>query len=226
MAEELKDKLVERIAKRRAEQEAKDRSALGAAAPVAPVEGVKQEPPTIPAQILQAQPEFLSETTPTTKPKAPPTPEATEAINAMASGANSLAVARLLSAAIGQGMDRKELCEHIDKSAGWLSKKLGLLTAPKEVQRLIEAGELSESDYHDNRQNVKAGIKGRGETVQYQKMPTITITIEAAKALASILKHLAEQHGAAPIRLDAKSDKKALTSILNMRAAELRGMLK
>jgi hypothetical protein len=91
------------------------------------------------------------------------------------------------------------------------------------MQRLIEAGQLSESEYYDNRQNVKAGMRGRGESLQYQRMPTVTINIEAAHAIASILKNLAEQQGAAPIRFDANTSKKDLTSILNLRAGELRG---
>jgi hypothetical protein len=54
-------------------------------------------------------------------------------------------------------------------------------------------------------------------------MPTVTINIEAARALTEILKDLAEQQGAAPIRFDANTSKKDLTSILNLRAGELRG---
>jgi hypothetical protein len=120
-------------------------------------------------------------------------------------------------------MQRRDLINQISKSEGWLSKRLGLLNAPKDIQRLIEAGQLAESEYHDNRQNVKAGMRGRGESLQYQRMPTVTINIEAARALTEILKDLAEQQGAAPIRFDANTSKKDLTSILNLRAGELRG---
>ena len=69
-------------------------------------------------------------------------------------------------------------------------------------------------------------MRGRGESLQYQRMLTVTINIEAARALAAILKDLAAQHGAAPIRLEADTSKKDLTSILNMRAGEIRGMQK
>ena len=85
---------------------------------------------------------------------------------------------------------------------------------------------MSESEYYDNRPNVKAGMRGQGASLQYQRMPTITITIEAARVLGAILKDLAAQHGAAPVRLDAATSKKDLTRILNLRAGEIRGMQK
>ena len=212
MAEEIPDKLVQRIEARR-----KAARLETEAVPALPVEAATD------ATVAQDKEQFLTETA--SKPNET-IPEIAEAINAIASGANPLVVARLLSAVLATGMKRRELIDKIRKSEGWLSKRLGLLNASKDIQHLIEAGRLSESEYHDNRQNVKAGIRGRGESLLYKRMPTVTISIEAARALASILKDLATQQGAAPIRLDADTSKKDLTSILNMRAGEIRGMQK
>jgi hypothetical protein len=212
MAEEIPDKLAQRIEARR-----KAARLETEAGPAAPVEAATD------ATVAQDKEQFLTETA--SKPNET-IPEISEAINAIAAGANPLLIARLLSAILAGGMKRRELTDKIGKSEGWLSKRLGLLNATKDIQRLIEAGQLSESEYYDNRQNVKAGMRGRGESLQYQRMPTITINIEAAHAIASILKDLAEQQGAAPIRFDANTSKKDLTSILNLRAGELRGMKK
>ena len=212
MAEQITDKLVQRIEARR-----KAARLETEAVPAVPVVAATD------ATVAQDKEQFPSETA---SKHNETIPEIAEAINAIASGANSLLIARLLSAILAGGMKRRELTDKIGKSEGWLSKRLGLLNAPKDMQRLIEAGQLSESEYHDNRQNIKAGVRGRGESLQYKRMPTITINIEAARALASILKDLAAQQGAAPIRLDADTGKKDLTSILNMRAGEIRGMQK
>jgi glucose/arabinose dehydrogenase len=209
MADEIQDKLAQRIEARR--KAARLETEAGPALPVVAATD---------ATVAQDKEQFPSETA--SKPNEP-TPEISEAINAIASGANPLVVARLLSAVLATGMKRRELIEKIHKSEAWLSKRLGLLNAPKDMQRLIEAGQLSESEYYDNRQNVKAGMRGRGESLQYQRMPTVTINIEAAHAIATILKDLAEQQGAAPIRFDVNTSKKDLTSILNLRAGELRG---
>jgi hypothetical protein len=212
MAEEIPDKLAQRIEARR--KAARLETEAGPALPVVAATD---------ATVAQDKEQFPSETA--SKPNETH-PEIAEAINAIAAGANPLLIARLLSAVLATGMQRRDLINQISKSEGWLSKRLGLLNAPKDIQRLIEAGQLAESEYHDNRQNVKAGMRGRGESLQYQRMPTVTINIEAARALTEILKDLAEQQGAAPIRFDANTSKKDITSILNLRAGELRGMKK
>jgi hypothetical protein len=209
MAEQIQDKLAQRIEARR--KAARLETEAGPALPVVAATD---------ATVAKDKEPFPSESVLIPNET---NPEIAEAINAIASGANPLVVARLLSAVLATGMKRRELIEKIHKSEAWLSKRLGLLNAPKDMQCLIEAGQLSESEYHDNRQNVKAGMRGRGESLQYQRMPTVTINIEAAHAIASILKNLAEQQGAAPIRFDANTSKKDLTSILNLRAGELRG---
>jgi hypothetical protein len=214
MAEEIQDKLAQRIEARRKAARLEAEAEAGQAAPAVAATD---------ATVARDKEQFPTETA--SKPNET-IPEIAEAINAIASGANPLLIARLLSAVLATGMKRRELTAKIGKSEAWLSKRLGLLNAPKDMQRLIESGQLTESEYHDNRQNVKAGVRGRGASLQYQRMPTITINIEAARALAAILKDLAAQQGAAPIRLDEDTGKKDLTSILNLRAGEIRGMQK
>ena len=208
MAEEIRDRLAERIAARRAEL-AQTRQ---------PLQGVHEANPA------------TSETrvNPTPQPPLNPTlvTKIREAREAIAAGENPIKIAMMLSAILAGGVKRKEVIERIAKSDAWLSKRLGLLKATKDIQRLIEDGELSEREYYNNRPNINQGIKGRGAALRYQRMPTITIGIEAARAIASILQELATQQGAAPIHLDANTNKKDLTGILNLRASEIRGMLK
>ena len=206
MSEEIKDKLAERIRLRREEDE-RARRGEPAALTVVPQ-------PTLAHQESKPEPNKEFD------------PAISEAINAIVAGDNPLKIARMLTAILAGEVKRKELIVHLGKSDAWLSKRLGLLNAPKDIQRLIEAGELTESEYYDNRQNIKAGIRGSGNTLCYQRMPTVTISIEAARAVASILQDLATQLGAAPIRFDEKSNKKDITGILNQRAGEIRGMLK
>ena len=206
MSEEIKDKLAERIRLRREEDE-RARRGEPAALTVVPQ-------PTLAHQESKPEPNKEFD------------PAISEAINAIVAGDNPLKIARMLTAILAGEVKRKELIVHLGKSDAWLSKRLGLLNAPKDIQRLIEAGELTESEYYDNRQNIKAGIRGSGDTLRYQRMPTVTISIEAARAVASILQDLATQLGAAPIRFDEKSNKKDITGILNQRAGEIRGILK
>lgn len=206
MEEEIKDKLAERIRLRR---EANERARRGEQAALTVV-----PQPTLAHQ--ESKPE----------PNKEVDPAISEAINAIAAGDNPLKIARMLTAILAGEVKRKELIVHLGKSDAWLSKRLGLMNAPRDIQRLIEAGALTESEYYDNRQNIKAGIHGSGDTLRYKRMPTVTISIEAAKAVASILQDLATQLGAAPIRFDEKSNKKDITGILNQRAGEIRGIFK
>ena len=207
-AEEIRDRLAERIAARRAEL-AQTRQ---------PLQGVHEANPATSETRVNPIPQLPLNPTLMTKIR--------EAREAIAAGENPIKTAMMLSAILAGGVKRKEVIEGIAKSDAWLSKRLGLLKATKDIQRLIEVGELSEREYYNNRPNISSGIKGRGELLRYQRMPTITIGIEAARAIASILQELAAQQGAAPIHLNANTNKKDLTGILNLRAGEIRGMLK
>lgn len=149
----------------------------------------------------------------------------TEAREAIAAGVNPMKVARLLSGIISLGMAQKDLAAALGVNKSWLSKRLGLLVAPLKVQQLIESGGLSESEYHNNK-NVALQIKGRAGMLEYQRMPHVTINIEAAKSLVAILQKLADQHGATPINFKPASSKKDITSILTYRAGDILELLK
>lgn len=204
MTVETKDKLAERIAKRRA--------AIGG-------QGGDAAPAVPGASEISAATELQ-----------PPNQDIELAITrvreAMEAGQNPMAVARLLGEVVRRGVKNKGLAAALRKSEPWLSKRLGLLSAPVAVQRLIESGDLAESEYHNNRKNIKSGIKHSAGALKYQRMPTITIGIEAARSLAAILRELAEEHGVAPVKFEPGSNKKELTSILNYRAGEILSLLK
>jgi hypothetical protein len=204
MAEEKRDHLAERIAKRRAEhalQEERAAAGLPAATPVSIQAGQKDKP----------DPELEK--------------ALTDVIQAITAGDNPIKVAMMLSVILAGGVKRKDVIERIAKSDAWLSKRLGLLKATKDIQRLIEAGELSEREYYNNRPNINQGIKGRGAALRYQRMPTITISIEAARALASILRINAEQHGDSSIKLAPNAGKKDITGLLDLRAGYVLGLI-
>src|SRR5674476_326483 len=104
-------------------------------------------------------------------------------------------------------------------------KTPGLLMAPIKVQQLIESGGLSESEYHNNK-NVALQIKVRAGTLEYRRMPQVTINIEAARSLVAILQILADRHGATPINFKLAGSKKDITSILTYRAGDILELLK
>jgi len=164
---------------------------------------------------------------PSSQPPLDPTLETKirEARQAIAAGVNPMKVARLLSGIVSLGMAQKNLATALGVNKSWLSKRLGLLVAPIKVQQLIESGGLSESEYHNNK-NVALQIKSRAGMLEYRRMPTVTINIEAAKSLAAILQILADRHGASPIKLESAVSKKDITSILTYRAADILELLK
>jgi len=148
-----------------------------------------------------------------------------EARDAIASSVNPMKVARLLSGIVSLGMAQKDLATVLGVNKSWLSKRLGLLVAPIKVQQLIEAGGLSESEYHNNK-NVESQIRSRAGALEYQRMPTLTINIEAARSLAAILRILADKHGASPINFGPAASKKDIASILTYRAGDILELLK
>lgn len=200
------DKLAERIAARRAEHAARA--------------GTDAVPAANPRAIETAS------LTATSQPVNPGIEQKVrEAREAIASSVNPMKVARLLSGIVSLGMAQKDLATVLGVNKSWLSKRLGLLAAPVKVQQLIEAGGLSESEYHNNK-NVESQIRSRAGALEYQRMPTLTINIEAARSLAAILRILAERHGASPINFGPAASKKDIASILTYRAGDILELLK
>ena len=219
--EPIRDRLAERIAARRAEAARAEQQAQGVheANPATSETGVNPS---------YAPPNEIKETPVTaSQPQLDPTlaTKITEAREAIAAGVNPMKVARLLSGIVSLGMAQKDLAAALGVNKSWLSKRLGLLVAPIKVQQLIESGGLSESEYHNNK-NVALQIKGRAGMLEYQRMPQVTINIEAAKSLASILQILADRHGATPINFKPDVSKKDITSILTYRAGDILELLK
>lgn len=221
--EPQRDKLAERIAVRRAEVALAEQQAQGVHEANPAASGTGVNPSYAPPRVNE-----IKETPATaSQPPLDPTLETKirEAREAIAAGVNPMKVARLLSGIISLGMAQKDLAAALGVNKSWLSKRLGLLAAPTKVQQLIESGGLSESEYHNNK-NVALQIKGRAGTLEYRRMPQVTINIEAAKSLASILQILADRHGASPIKLEPDASKKDITSILTYRAGDILELLK
>lgn len=246
MAEDLKGKLEQRIQKKR-EEAAKLAAAAASGqpsavpaevAPVVPqVETPAPLPPVValaPAVAVAAVQKFPSETSAATPAQSPKASKAARedleplldaAREAIANNKNAMTIARQLGQLIGLGLRNKDLTEQLGQSKSWVSKKLALLTAPVKVQRLIEAGELPESDYH-NTKNVTAQIKGRAGTLEYRRMPTVTISLETAKSLAAILRIIAEENGDTSLTLPASPSRKDISSLLDLRTAGVYELIK
>ena len=221
--EPIRDRLAERIAARRAEAALAEQQAQGVheANPATSGTGVN------PSYALPSAYEIKETPATTSRPPLDPTLETKirEGREAIVAGVNPMKVARLLSGIVSLGMAQKDLAVALGVNKSWLSKRLGLLVAPIKVQQLIESGGLSESEYHNNK-NVGLQIKSRAGMLEYQRMPQVTINIEAAKSLASILQILADRHGATPINFKPASSKKDITSILTYRASDILELLK
>ena len=143
-------------------------------------------------------------------------------IATMDRGDNPLAVARLIADILAGDIKNITLAYELKVSPPWISKRLSLLSASLEVQKLIESGSISETEYYNNREHVEKQVnKKKGHTLKYQRMPTVTISIEAAQTLAELLQKIATQENLSPIKLDKNATKKELTSILNFRTSEI-----
>lgn len=225
--EPIRDRLAERIAARRAEAARAEQQAQGVheANPATSETGAN---PTYALPQAQPRPNEIKKTPVTAShPPLDPTLETKikEVRQAIAAGVNPMKVARLLSGIVSLGMAQKDLAAALGVNKSWLSKRLGLLVAPIKVQQLIESGGLSESEYHNNK-NAALQIKGRAGMLEYQRMPQVTINIEAAKSLVAILQILADRHGATPINFKPAGSKKDITSILTYRAGDVLELLK
>lgn len=144
------------------------------------------------------------------------------AVEAIEQNKNPMQIAKMLAAILDAGLNSKQLADELRMSKAWVSKRLGLLKAPEELQQQIESGFLSEHEYYNHRARVEAeSSRKKKQTLQYARMPTVTISIEAAHALAGILKKLTVSHNLNPIVLDQKTGKKELVSILNLRPFDI-----
>jgi ParB/RepB/Spo0J family partition protein len=124
------------------------------------------------------------------------------------------------------GLSNNELAELLHLSKGWVSKKLSLLEAPAEVRARIARGELSETEYYNNKAQVMATVEAsaRGGAKGEVRTPMVSIPMDVAIELAELLRDLATDHGANPISISEKPTKKELIAIMTTRAREIRGL--
>lgn len=234
MAEELKDKLALRIQKRREEEAAKAAASAvqPAPVPVAVVPVVEVVETVTPAVAVQ---KFPTETFGAPLPAAPVAvakPASTAVSNpvldakiaetreAIQSGKNPMAIARLMGELVGLGQRNKDLTGALGMSKSAVTKKLALLSAPVKAQKLIESGELPESDYYNNK-NIKAQIKTKAGKLEYKRMPTVSISLETALALTSILRIIAEENGDTSLMLPDSPSRKDISALLDLRAGHI-----
>lgn len=120
----------------------------------------------------------------------------------------------------------REIAINLGISEGWVSKKLSLLEAPAEVRAKIESGELSETEYYNNKKTVTEKTKGPSESTNADvRTPMVSIPLSTATAVAELLAALAKKGGANPVELSDKPTKKELIAILNSRVKELRRLV-
>ncbi len=213
MAEGVKDKLAERIAERRALAAAAgslQTAAAGMPQPYLVSDKPETAVSTEPSEKFPSEIIFVAQLA-----------VVIEAKSAIASGENAVHLARRLSLIVKGGVSQRDLATALGRSKSWVSKRIGLLRAPDAVRRLIETGQLSESDYYDNQKNVLSGIKDAAGGIEYQRVQTVRIKFEAARLLALMLRDLAEKNRAAPVLIRDWGNKKQIESVLNARSAEL-----
>lgn len=134
------------------------------------------------------------------------------------------------------GLLKKDIAKLLHCSESWVYKKLSLLDAPQEVQELIERGDLSESEYYNNRASIEAKVNSLHHSSPSDEAPSsntkppradvrtpmLSIPVEVAVMLAEWIKDEAQSRGANPVALGDKPSKKELIAILS-RVSELRG---
>lgn len=238
MAQDLpKDKLAQRIAQRRAAQAKADGAGLPEAVappPAAATDSVPSLAPSAPIPTTPApSPSALGVLAPAPVKKFPTetfSPAQLAALkdlrDAMHLGENPLALARRLALLANNRGMRSEVAAAIDKTPSWVTKKLLLLEAPKEVQKLIEDGKLAESAYHDDRLSTKASIRGKGANLRFEREPRGKVSKTAMRNIAQMFQDIAEAHGLAPVRIPDTMSLTDLEYILNTRASEIRAALK
>jgi hypothetical protein len=97
---------------------------------------------------------------------------------------------------------------------------------PPELSASIDPSAASEISLAERKepQERKPRSSATGGEADYQRVPTVSISIDAAKSIAVIFQRIAEKNGAASIRIDSSASKKDLSSIINLRAAEMKGL--
>lgn len=95
------------------------------------------------------------------------------------------------------GWTHQQLADAVGVSRGWVSKKLSLLTAPKEIQDAIRSGEMAETDFYNNKAEAAAKVataknKGDGTATADKTPKKLSLSwadaVEVAQFIASMAK--------------------------------------
>ena len=124
------------------------------------------------------------------------------------------------------GFTIEEIGKRIGKSKGFVSKFISLANAPEEIKQAIERGELTATNWFNNKSLITEQINQPVKNLPPKtkaRTATLSITMDAAKDLAKILQQLAADKGLAQIdvELSGKVTKKQLQAILVTRANEI-----
>ena len=128
------------------------------------------------------------------------------------------------------GMTIEQMAKRIGKSKGFVSKFIGLVTAPEPVRQAIAEGQLTATAWFNNKSLVNEQLAGNADSSEKAAPPqskvrtaSLPITLDAARDLARILQKLAADNGLAEIdvALNRKTTKKQLQAILVTRAREI-----
>jgi predicted transcriptional regulator len=133
--------------------------------------------------------------------------------------------ARKLAYYFASGLSQGEIASALGVGQPWVSKRIALTQASKEVLQKIEMGALSETAYYTKRGEAGTGLNGGVQVSKRKRSGSVHITIEAARAVVAILECIARKHNAPPVPMDTLDDSKLLSLIIDMRAGELRDVL-
>ncbi len=120
-----------------------------------------------------------------------------------------------------RGVNNIQLSKLVHKSESQISRILKLLKLSDEDQARIECGELSARDVQREK-GTEAATKSSVVAVDksQSRISKLSISMQTAKSLAELLKHLAHTRELAKIDL-GKNSKKDLIAILETRSAEI-----
>lgn len=125
------------------------------------------------------------------------------------------------------GLTVEQIARRIGKSKGFVSKYINLLHAPDEVKQAIESGNVSATDWFNNKalvtQQLKQGPAGAPPPKVNKRHATMPVSLDIAKDVARILQTLSREKGLANIDVDLSGSvtKKQLQAILTSRTNEV-----
>ena len=125
------------------------------------------------------------------------------------------------------GMTVEQIARRIGKSKGFVSKYINLFHAPVEVKQAIDSGNVSASDWFNNKslftQQLKQGSAGASPPKVNKRHATVPVSLDIAMDVVRILQTLSRQKGLANIDVDLSGavTKKQLQAILTSRTNEV-----